>query len=86
MTGSHWFPTGSRNHWIRLVPRFPPLQGTGTGTSQDQPGTIHWFQYPRNQSTPMVDVLQWQVQRSRHLGAKTDVRWLRDGCAPENRQ
>ena len=32
MTGSHWFPTGSRNHWIRLVPRFPPLQGTGTGT------------------------------------------------------
>lgn len=50
MTGSHQFPTGSRNHWIRLVPRFPPLQGTGTGTSQTNqepvtgsstPGTSH---------------------------------------------
>ena len=56
MTGSHWFPTGSRNHWIRLVPRFPPLEGTGTGTSQDQPGTSHQFQLTTEPVTPLIDV------------------------------
>ena len=81
MTGSHWFPTGSRNHWIRLVPRFPPLQGTGTGTSQDQPGTSHQFQLTTEPVNPMTMPWWWAcvvaLPSERKNRLVMVARWLR---------